>query len=92
MNNSIRESWGILGKSGGRRYLLFAFVFFFAGIIFYSLGTINYGIYTGFLAVAITLAVTALAEVRFYEQKLMIEGLGQKLDDLKKSEEERHPK
>ncbi len=48
-------------------------------MLFFSLGTLNYGDYLAFLALAIALTVTALAEMRFYQIREEISDLERRL-------------
>lgn len=71
--------------------MIMGFIAFLAGVLFYSLGTIDYAIYTGFLALAVALTVVALTEVRFYIQGQKLDSIEQKLEELRKFEEDHHP-
>lgn len=72
--------------------MILGFIAFLAGVSFYSIGTIDYAIYTGFVGLAVALGVVGLTEVRFYLQGQKLDSIEQKLEALRKFEEEHHPK
>jgi hypothetical protein len=77
----MAENKSALKESGAQNFLIYALIVFFVAVLLYLFVTLSLVLYVTLVGLSITLAITALVELRFYETKTTLRKIERMLED-----------
>jgi hypothetical protein len=80
----MAEKNSALEKSGAQNLLVFAGIVFLVAVFLYFFVTLSLVLYVALVGLAVTLAIAALVELRFYETKVALQRIEHIVEDFGK--------